>query len=48
MARRYTSDPVGISTFVAAIDGLGLQTLLHDQPFESDHLKAVLSRAVAR
>lgn len=46
MARRYTSDPVGISIFVAAIDGLGLQTLVHDEPLDPDHLKAVLTRAV--
>lgn len=47
LARRYTSDPIAVEAFVAALDGFGLHALLSDDPVAAGRVARLLTRLLA-
>lgn len=48
LGARLTDDPCSVTALVSTADGLCTSVLLENGPAESDHLRAVLARAVGR
>ncbi|AKH81425.1 TetR family transcriptional regulator [Streptomyces sp. CNQ-509] len=48
IAGRFTSDPVAVTAFSAALDGLSLQSLLRDEPLTAAEIQQVVDHVLHR